>query len=78
MADIKAAEDGHELFPSTHHHLVPHKHGLTEKAIRTAFESAGLQKFECLDGFKAKFRLSGEEVQWFLVRGVKPMEVTAS
>ena len=71
VADIKAAGDGRELFPVTHHHLVPHKHGLTESAVCAAFEGAGLMGVDMRDVFKAKMRPTGEEVQWFVVRGVK-------
>ncbi|KAI0695119.1 S-adenosyl-L-methionine-dependent methyltransferase [Cerioporus squamosus] len=51
VADIRASEDGRELFP----------HGLSEGAVRAAFEGAGL----------ARMPPTGEEVQWFVVRGVK-------
>ncbi|KAI0699194.1 S-adenosyl-L-methionine-dependent methyltransferase [Cerioporus squamosus] len=71
VADIRASEDGRELFPVTHHHLVPHKHGLSEGAVRAAFEGAGLVGFDMRDVFKARMRPTGEEVQWFVVRGVK-------
>ncbi|KAI0738026.1 S-adenosyl-L-methionine-dependent methyltransferase [Daedaleopsis nitida] len=71
VSDIRAAEDHHELFAPTHHHIVPHKHGLCEDAVRGAFESAGLVNFEMQDAFKAKLKGTKEEVQWFVVRGVK-------
>lgn len=73
MSDIRAAPDGRELFKKTHHHIVAHKHGLTEEAMRGAFEGAGLVEFEMKDGFKATMSATGEETQWFLARGVKPM-----
>ncbi len=72
VADIKSSEDGRELFPATHHHLVPHKHGLSEDAVRGAFKGAGLVGFDMRDVFQAKMRPTGEEVQWFVVRGVNP------
>ncbi|KAI0373156.1 S-adenosyl-L-methionine-dependent methyltransferase [Pilatotrama ljubarskyi] len=72
VTDIRAAPDGRELFCETHHHIVPHKHGLTEDAIRQAFEGAGLQEFELRDAFTAKMASTGVETQWFLARGVKP------
>ena len=71
VADIRAAEDGRELFAATHHHLVPHTHGLTEEAVRRAFEGAGLVDIDFRDSFKAKSKATSEEVQWFVVRGVK-------
>ncbi|EIW60962.1 S-adenosyl-L-methionine-dependent methyltransferase [Trametes versicolor FP-101664 SS1] len=72
VADIKAAPDGHALFKETHHHIVPHKHGLTEEAVRGAFEGAGLVEFELADAFRATMSATGEETQWFVARGVKP------
>lgn len=72
VADIKAADDHRELFPGSYHHIVAHKHGLDEEVVRTAFEGAGLAEVEIRDGFRAKMRATGEEVQWFIARGIKP------
>lgn len=72
VADIKVAPDGRALFKETHHHIVPHKHGLTEEAVRGAFEGAGLVEFELVDAFRATMSATGEETQWFVARGVKP------
>ncbi|OJT06246.1 hypothetical protein TRAPUB_2927 [Trametes pubescens] len=69
VADIKAAPDGRELFKQTHHHIVPHKHGLAEEAVRGAFEGAGLMEFELADAFKATMSATGEETQLFVARG---------
>ncbi|KAI0333132.1 S-adenosyl-L-methionine-dependent methyltransferase [Cubamyces sp. BRFM 1775] len=74
VADLKAAPDGKELVPSTHHHLVPHKHGFTEEAMRTAFESAGLVEFEMTEMGTYKFNEATPESTWFIARGVKPVE----
>ncbi|KAI0355128.1 S-adenosyl-L-methionine-dependent methyltransferase [Trametes cingulata] len=74
VTDIKAEPDGRELFRETHHHIVPHKHGLTEDAVRKAFEGARLVQFELRDVFTAKMTSTGNETQWFLARGVKPAE----
>ena len=72
MADIKAEEDGRLIFPEVHHHIVAHKHGLSEDKMSHAFERAGLASFEIKETFKAKMRSTGKDVQWFVARGVKP------
>ncbi|KAI0628798.1 S-adenosyl-L-methionine-dependent methyltransferase [Trametes polyzona] len=74
VADIRAAPDGRELFKPSHHHIVPHKHGLSEDAVRAAFEGAGLEDFEMRDAFRAKMSATGQETQWFVARGVKPAQ----
>ncbi|TBU29336.1 S-adenosyl-L-methionine-dependent methyltransferase [Dichomitus squalens] len=71
VADIKAEEDGRLLFSEGYHHIVPHKHGLSEEEMRNAFEGAGLAKFETRETFKAKMRSTGQDMQWFVARGVK-------
>ena len=74
VADIKAADDGRQLFPESHHGLVPHRHGITEERLRAAFEGAGLGAFELHDAATHKLPHDphGEEVTWFVARGVKP------
>ncbi|KAM5542804.1 hypothetical protein V8D89_003765 [Ganoderma adspersum] len=74
VADIKAADDGRQLFPESHHGLVPHRHGITEARLREAFEGAGLGAFELHDAATHKLPHDphGEEVTWFVARGVKP------
>ncbi|KAH9890508.1 S-adenosyl-L-methionine-dependent methyltransferase [Cubamyces lactineus] len=74
VADLKAAPDGKELIPSTHHHLVPHKHGLSEEMMRTTFEGAGLVEFEMTEAGTFKFNEATPEATWFIARGVKPVE----
>ena len=71
VADIRAAADGREIFPARHQHIVPHKHGFTETAMRAAFEGAGLGAFEMRDAFVARMRATGEDTQWFIARGIK-------
>lgn len=73
VADIKAAGDNRELFAASHHHIVPHRHGLSEEAVRSAFEGAGLIGFHFRDAFWAKLKATKEETQWFIVRGEKPI-----
>ncbi|KAI0806738.1 S-adenosyl-L-methionine-dependent methyltransferase [Fomes fomentarius] len=73
VADIKAAGDNRELFAASHHHIVPHTHGLSEEAVRSAFEGAGLIGFHFRDAFWAKLKATKEETQWFVVRGEKPI-----
>ena len=74
VADIKAADDGHQLFPEGYHGVVPHRHGITETRLRDVFEGAGLGAFEFHDA--ATHTLphdpNGEEATWFVARGVKP------
>ncbi|PIL33027.1 hypothetical protein GSI_04476 [Ganoderma sinense ZZ0214-1] len=74
VADIKAADDGRQLFPETHHGLVPHRHGITEARLREAFEGAGLGAFDFHDAATQKLPHDphGEEATWFVARGVKP------
>ncbi|KAI8974258.1 S-adenosyl-L-methionine-dependent methyltransferase [Trametes punicea] len=72
VTDVKAAPDGKVLFPETHHHLVPHKHGLTEEIMRGVFEGAGLTEFEMKDVYTGRWNDQGPELVMFLARGVKP------
>ncbi|PIL33030.1 hypothetical protein GSI_04479 [Ganoderma sinense ZZ0214-1] len=72
VADIKAEEDGHVIFPDVHHHLVPHTRGLSEETMGEAFQRAGLSGFEMKESFRAKMRSTGEYVRWFVARGVMP------
>ncbi|KAI0668363.1 S-adenosyl-L-methionine-dependent methyltransferase [Trametes maxima] len=73
VADLKAAPDGAEIIPSTHHHMVPHAHGLSEATMRGVFEGAGLRAFELTDASMPNFmNPEGPELVWFVARGVKP------
>ncbi|KAI0648429.1 S-adenosyl-L-methionine-dependent methyltransferase [Trametes meyenii] len=75
VADLKAAPDGAEIIPSTHHHMVPHAHGLSEETVRGVFEGAGLGAFELTDASMPNFmNPEGPELVWFVARGVKPGE----
>ncbi|PIL33024.1 hypothetical protein GSI_04473 [Ganoderma sinense ZZ0214-1] len=67
--------DGRQLFPETHHHLVPHRHGISEAHLRGAFEGAGLGAFEMHDAATLKLPNVLKEVRttWFVARGVKPL-----
>ena len=73
VLDIKAAPDGRQLFPETHHHLVPHRHGISEAHLRGAFEGAGLT-FELKDTSMLALPsvLKEARTTWFVARGVKP------
>lgn len=73
IVDIKAAPDGRVLFPETHLHIVPHKHGLTEEMMRKAFGEAGLVQFELKDMAPFDNPYLPDAV-WFIARGVKPAE----
>ncbi|KAI0648428.1 S-adenosyl-L-methionine-dependent methyltransferase [Trametes meyenii] len=72
VTDIRAAPDGAELFPPTHHHMVPHRRGLSEAAMRAAFAGAGLVGVELRDAYTLGIIPGAPETVWFLVRGVKP------
>lgn len=72
IVDIKAAPDGRVLFPETHLHLVPHKHGLTEETVRTTFEEAGLVQFVWKDMPPMTENPYLPDAVWFIARGVKP------
>ncbi|KAI0781500.1 S-adenosyl-L-methionine-dependent methyltransferase [Trametes elegans] len=74
VTDIRAAPDDRVLFRETHHHIVPHTRGFTEDVVRHAFEDAGLVKFEMRDAFEAKMTASGEHTQWFIARGLRPVD----
>ncbi|KAH9484055.1 putative methyltransferase C1347.09 [Psilocybe cubensis] len=58
------------LFPEKFHHVVAHQHGLSESAIRTAFDGAGLLSFsfEPISSVKVHER----EATLFIAKGVKP------
>lgn len=71
VVDLAATADNKELIPPTHHHMVPHKHGLTEDVMRRAFEGAGLAEFEMREAHRTMTAKFGE-TNWFLARGVKP------
>ncbi|KAI0781452.1 S-adenosyl-L-methionine-dependent methyltransferase [Trametes elegans] len=71
VVDLAATPDGQELVPATHHHLVPHTHGLTEDQMRAAFEGAGLTGFEMREAHTTMTKVFGN-TKWFLARGVKP------
>ena len=72
VTDIKAAPDGRVLFRDTHHHIVAHTRGLTEEAMRAAFEGTCLVGFAMKDVFTARMKATGEDTLWFVARGVKP------
>ncbi|KAI0657185.1 S-adenosyl-L-methionine-dependent methyltransferase [Cubamyces menziesii] len=72
VTDIKAAPDGRVLFRDTHHHIVAHTRGLTEEAMRAAFEGTCLVGFAMKDVFTARMTATGEDTLWFVARGVKP------
>ncbi|KAI0738019.1 S-adenosyl-L-methionine-dependent methyltransferase [Daedaleopsis nitida] len=76
VADIKAEDDERQLFPETHHGLVPHKHGISEAQLRATFEGAGLGEFMIKDAARGNMPHLGEhgtEITWFIARGVKPL-----
>lgn len=74
VADIRAEEDNRELFPESHHGLVPHTHGISETRLRTVFEGAGLQDFEMKDVVRENMRHLEQEMTWFVARGVKAVQ----
>ncbi|KAI0355126.1 S-adenosyl-L-methionine-dependent methyltransferase [Trametes cingulata] len=76
VTDFKAAPDGRVLVPETHQHLVPHKHGFSEETVRKTFEDAGLTDFGFSSMPVPEFlkKMFGQDLQWFLARGVKPAE----
>ncbi|OSD02115.1 S-adenosyl-L-methionine-dependent methyltransferase [Trametes coccinea BRFM310] len=74
VADIKAASDGKELVPEEYRKMVPHTHGLTEEQMRVAFEGAGLVDFELREMSPIKMGPTGQDIVWFIARGVKPVE----
>ncbi|KAI0373157.1 S-adenosyl-L-methionine-dependent methyltransferase [Pilatotrama ljubarskyi] len=76
VTDLKAAPDGRVLVPETHHHLVPHKHGLTEETMRKTFEEQGLTNFgfNSMPAPEFMAKMFGADLQWFLARGVKPAD----
>lgn len=64
-------EDGSkDLTPADFGHIVPHKSGFSESEIRTAFEGAGLTEFSF--GAATRGKRHGQEVTFFLARGVRP------
>lgn len=73
VVDLAAVAGNTELIPPTHHHVVPHAHGLTEDAMRAAFEGAGLTGFEIGEAHRTMTARFGE-THWFLARGVKPVQ----
>lgn len=74
VTDMKAAPDGAVLVPETYHHVVPHRHGMTEERMRTTFESAGLGEFALKDMQPVRMAPDAPEIMWFVARGVKPAE----
>ncbi|KAL1947203.1 hypothetical protein VTO73DRAFT_14164 [Trametes versicolor] len=73
VVDLAAVAGSTELIPPTHHDVVPHTHGLTEDAMRAAFEGAGLTGFEMGEAHRTMTARFGE-THWFLARGVKPVQ----
>ncbi|RPD55676.1 S-adenosyl-L-methionine-dependent methyltransferase [Lentinus tigrinus ALCF2SS1-7] len=74
VADIKAEADNRELFPESHHGMVPHTHGIAEARLRETFEGAGLAAFVMKDAAKMDMKqwgMEGKETTWFIARGVK-------
>ena len=64
---------GCQLFPESHHGLVPHRHGITEERLRAAFEGVALGAFMLHEATMHKLPHDPhEEVTWFVARGVKP------
>lgn len=72
---MKAAPDGAVLVPETYHHVVPHRHGMTEERMRATFEGAGLGEFALKDMQPVRMAPDAPEIMWFVARGVKPAEV---
>ena len=65
----RTQDDGRQLFPESHHGLVPHRHGITEERLRSAFEGAGLGMFELHDAATHKLPHDlHREVMWFVAR----------
>ena len=73
VIDIKAEDDGRELFPDTHHGLVPHRHGIVPAELRTTFEGAGLRDFALEEVAREVLphNLGGHPTAWFMARGIK-------
>ena len=79
VADMKAEADNRELIPESHHHVVPHTHGISEARLRATFEGAGLGQFVMKDQGSETIHVPGPEGKkemtytWFIARGVKPV-----
>lgn len=73
VIDIKHGDpdDEDKLFEQKYHHVVPHHHGITEEAVRTAFEGAGLDKFEAKNVTSAKYM--GKDIAIFIATGVRKL-----
>ena len=73
VVDIKAEDDGRQLFSESYHGLVPHKHGISEAQLRATFEGAGLGDFELKVAGTEQLpqEYGGHEATWFVARGVK-------
>lgn len=65
----KAPDDNEKVFEEQFRHIVPHHDGITETAIRVAFENAGLGEIELNDVGPAKSR--GKDIIFFVATGVK-------
>ncbi|KAI0355127.1 S-adenosyl-L-methionine-dependent methyltransferase [Trametes cingulata] len=76
VADLKPAPDGRMIFPQRQPDIVPHKYGLSDDAMRKAFEYAGLTDFEYrgvpVPEFMKQYGAAAD-LQSFIARGVKPV-----
>lgn len=65
-----SSEPDNNLFPEKFHHVVAHQHGLSESAMKTAFDGAGLISFS----FEpiSTVHVHEREAVLFIAKGVKP------
>ncbi|OBZ75916.1 hypothetical protein A0H81_04916, partial [Grifola frondosa] len=71
VSDVLSDAEGSVIFPAHTHHVIAHKHGLSEADMRRTFEGAGLTDFELAELFECK--IFGKDITVFLAKGVKPL-----
>jgi hypothetical protein len=69
VVEGKFPDGGQGEVPEKYKHIVAHRHGVSEEALKVAFEGAGLKDFKIRDGFAMK--MMGNDIRLFLATGVK-------
>lgn len=70
VGDLLHEDGANDIFPVDVHHIVAHRGGLPESAMRDAFQQAGLIDFAFKEvGSAEKF---GRPVKFFVAKGSKP------